>query len=299
MRIFVTGATGFIGSGVVEELLKRGHHVRGLARSDLSARTLLACGVEVHRGSILDPASIVSGLSGIDAVVHTAFDHDFSRYEENCRSDARLLAELAGVLKVLKTPLVATSATTVAAPGEMATEDQEALPAIPRSASEEVLGHAGQGLPVSIVRLPPSVHGRGDTAFIPALIALARQSGVSAYVGDGCNRWPAVHRDDAARLFCDAVEQARVGVRYHAVHDEGIPFRAIADVIGAGLGVPVRSMTLQQASEHFGWLTRFVTTDAPASSTLTRAMTGWAPREGSLITSLQAEGYFAESQTTT
>lgn len=296
MRIFVTGATGFIGSAVVEELLARGHDVRGLARSDLSACTLLARGVEVHRGSIANPASIVTGLFGIDAVVHTAFDHDFSRYEENCRSDARLLSELAGVLQALKTPLVATSATTVAAPGEIATEDHEALPAIPRSASEEVLDHAAQGLPVSIVRLPPSVHGRGDTAFIPALISLARQSGVSAYVGDGCNRWPAVHRDDAARLFCDAVEQARVGVRYHAVHDEGISFRAIADAIGAGLGVPVRSMTMPEASEHFGWLTRFVTTDAPASSTLTRGMTGWTPREGSLITSLEAEGYFADPQ---
>lgn len=292
MRIFITGATGFIGAAVVAKLLGRGHQVRGLARSDRSAAALLARGVEVHRGNIGEPASVVDGLGGIDAVVHTAFDHDFSRYEENCRSDERLLETIASTLEGSNTPLVATSATTVTTAGHPATEEEDARPENPRSASEKILRHATRGLPVSIVRLPPSVYGRGDTAFIPALIALARHTGISAYVGDGDNRWPAVHRDDAARLFCDAVEQARSGVRYHAVQDEGIAFRAIADAIGAGIGVPARSLTEESAISHFGWLTRFVTIDAPASSTKSRALTGWTPRENGLLETLETDGYY-------
>ncbi|MDY6961730.1 MAG: SDR family oxidoreductase [Pseudomonadota bacterium] len=296
MRIFVTGATGFIGAAVVGELLDRGHLVRGLARSDHSAASLLARGVEVHRGDIAEPASVVGGLTGVDAVIHTAFDHDFSRYVDNCRSDARLLETIAGALDGSHTALVATSATTVVGPGHLATEEEDGEPANPRTASEEVLHHAARGLAVSIVRLPPSVYGRGDTAFIPALIALARQTGVSAYVGDGSNRWPAVHRDDAARLFCDAVEQAGRGLRYHAVGHQGIALRAIADAIGAGADVPTRSLTQQAGSRHFGWLARFVTIDAPASGAQTRATTGWTPREKDLFESLKTDGYFTPLQ---
>ena len=293
MRIFVTGATGFIGAAVVEELLSRGHQVRGLARSDQSAAKLLARGVEVHQGNIAEPASVIGGLAGMDAVIHTAFDHDFSRYEENCRSDQRLLEAMANTLEGSNVALVATSATMAATPGHVVTEAEEARPENPRSASEKILEHASRGLPVSIVRLPPSVYGRGDTAFVPALISLARQTGVSAYVGDGGNRWPAVHRDDAARLFCDAVELARKGARYHAVQDEGIAFRTIAEAIGSGISVPTRSLTGENANAHFGWLTRFVTTDAPASSAKSRALTGWIPREKGLLKTLETDGYFA------
>ena len=292
MRIFVTGATGFVGSAIVDELRTRGHGVVGLARSESSADALRKAGLKVHRGDISVPESVTPALSQVDAVIHTAFNHDFSRYTENCAADGRLLDALARALKGTDKGLIATSGTTVTGADALSTEDDCAVDRIPRSASEAFLAFADRGVHTSVVRLPPTVHGAGDTAFVPALIALARERGTSAYIGSGANRWPAVHRHDAARLFCDAVEQARPGVRYHAVAESGIPFRTIAEAIGRGLGVPAESVPNDRAEEHFGWLAMFAAIDVPASSEWTRATTGWAPREEKLIETMHSAGYF-------
>ena len=292
MRILVTGATGFVGSTVAEELRRRGHDIIGLARSESSANALREAGLDAHRGNIADPETVTSALRHVDAVVHTAFDHDFSRYAENCKSDGRLLDALASALAGTNKALVATSGTTVTAKDELSTENDGAVGAIPRSASEAFLNYADRGVRTSVVRLPPTVHGAGDTAFVPTLIALALKRGMSAYVGDGANRWPAVHRHDAARLFCDAVEQARPGARYHAVAESGIAFRTIAEAIGEGLGVPARSVPSDRAEEHFGWLAMFAAMDMPASSEWTRNTTGWTPCEEKLIENMHSAGYF-------
>ncbi len=292
MRILVTGATGFVGSAVTNELRQRGHDIVGLARSESSANALRERGLDVHCGDIADPESVVSALLRVDAVIHTAFDHDFSRYVENCEADSQLLDALARALEGTSKALVATSVTIVTPTGELSTEHEGAVDQIPRSASEAFLGYADTGVQTSVVRLPPTVHGAGDTAFVPALIALAREHGMSGYIGSGTNRWPAVHRDDAARLFCDAVEQPRPGARYHAVAEGGIPFRTVAEAIGQGLGVPVESVPNDRAGFHFGWLAMFAAIDNPTSSEWTRVTTGWAPREGTLIETMHNAGYF-------
>ncbi|MEM1046039.1 MAG: SDR family oxidoreductase [Pseudomonadota bacterium] len=292
MKVLVTGATGFIGSSIVGELSRRGHDVIGLARSDNAADGLFKSGLEVHRGDIADPESVVSALHRVDAVVHTAFNHDFSRYLDNCRADGRLLDALARKLEGTDKPLIATSGTIVTATSEVTTENDDASDQVPRSASEAFLSYADCGVQTSVVRLPPTVYGRGDTAFVPALIALARERGVSAYIGDGANRWPGVHRNDAAKLFCDVVELPRSGARYHAVAESGIPFRTIAEAIGEGLGVPAESIPPGRAEAQFGWLAMFAAIDTPASSEWTRNATGWAPREQTLIETMHNAGYF-------
>ncbi|MEM9556036.1 MAG: SDR family oxidoreductase [Acidobacteriota bacterium] len=292
MQVFVTGTTGFIGSAIAQELRLRGHDVVGLARSDRSADALRTAGFKVQPGDIADPDSVISALSHVDAVIHTAFNHDFSRYVENCEADGRLLDAIASALEGTHKALIATSATTVTATDRVSTEEDRAVEQVPRSASEAFLPFADRGVRAAVVRLPPTVHGAGDTAFVPALIALARERGFSAYIGEGANRWPAVHRDDAARLFCDAVEQPRLGVRYHGVAETGISFRTIAETIGQGLGVPTESLPAERAGEHFGWLAMFAALDGPASSEWTREATGWEPREGTLIDTLHTAGYF-------
>lgn len=292
MKVFVTGATGFIGSGITEELCRRGHDVVGLARSKNAADALFKAGLGVHRGDIADPGSVVSALGQVDAVIHTAFNHDFSRYLESCAADGRLLEALARAMEGTNKALVATSGTIVTATGETATEDDSAADQVPRSASEAFLGHADRGVKAGVVRLPPTVYGAGDTAFVPALIGLARERGVSAYIGGGGNRWPGVHRNDAARLFCDAVEQPRSGARYHAVAENGMAFRMIAEAIGRGLGVPAESIPPERAEAQFGWLAMFAALDRPASSEWTRNATGWAPREQGLIETMRNAGYF-------
>lgn len=292
MKVLVTGATGFIGSAVTDELRRRGHDVIGLARSNRSAYALRKAGLGVHRGDIADPDSVISALGQVDAVIHTAFNHDFSRYLENCEADGRLLDALARALAGKNKPLIAASGTVVTPPGRVSTEHDGAVDEMPRSASEAFLGYADRGVQTSVVRLPPTVHGAGDTAFVPALIALARERGVSAYIGNGANRWPAVHRDDAARLFCDAVEQPRPGARYHAVAEDGIPLRTIAEAIGNGLSVPAESVPDDRAEEHFGWMAMFAAIDRPASSEWTRATTGWAPHEEGLIETMRNASYF-------
>lgn len=296
MRVFVTGATGFIGSAVVSELLATGHEVLGLARSDAAADTLAQMGVAAHRGELSDTDSLAAGAQACDGVAHLAFIHDFSKYEENAETDRRASDAMARALEGTGKPLVVTSGTAVLAPNRIGTEHDapapEGLGSI-RAASEAVLAAADRGVRVSVVRLPPSVHGAGDHAFVPALIDIARRTGVSAYVEDGVNRWAAVHRLDAARLFRLALERATSGSRLHGAAEEGIPMRAIAETIGEGLGVPVRSISADEAQTHFDWLATFVSLDNPTSSVVTRETLGWHPRESGLLTDMRESGYFS------
>jgi nucleoside-diphosphate-sugar epimerase len=297
MRIFVTGATGFIGSAVVAELLAAGHHVTGLARSDNAADMLAAAGAEAHRGALDDLDSLTRGAAASDGVVHLAFIHDFSRYAANGEVDLRAVEALGAALAGSGRPLVITSATTVVVPKQgPASEDDAGNPAstsMPRVGSEEaIIRLASKGVRASVVRLPPSVHGDGDRAFVPALIAIARAKGVSAYMGDGADRWPAVHLRDAARLFRLAVEKAPAGSRLHGVGEEGVPVRAIADVIGRRLNIPVVAKSPEDAAVHFGWLAGFLSTDCPASSAKTRQLLDWHPGEQGLVADLDHPRYF-------
>lgn len=297
MRVFVTGATGFIGSAVVAELRGAGHDVLGLARSAEAVEALARQGAEAHRGDLTDLDSLAAGARACDGVVHLAFIHDFSQYEENGRIDGRAVTAMADALAGSGKPFVITSGTTVAAAtGRTVTEEYAAIvdaPSAGRAPSEGiVLAAAAQGVRSSIVRLPPSVHGPGDHGFVPALIEVARRTGLSAYVGEGANRWPAVHRLDAARLFRLALEGAPAGTRLHGVAEEGIAMRAIAETIGEGLGVPVRGITPDEAAAHFDWLARFVALDAPASSAITQKILEWRPREHGLLEDMKSF-YFA------
>ena len=294
MRIFVTGATGFIGSALVQELLAHGHQVLGLTRSDKGEQALKEAGAEVHHGSLEDLDSLRRGAAAADGVAHLAFIHDFSKYQENIDTDGNVISALTDALAGSGKPLVTTFGSGLVAPGRNATEAEAANPGLnPRAALEvPALAAAGRGVRASIMRLPPTVHGAGDHGFVPMLIDTARQKGFVAYVGDGANRWPAVHRFDAARLYRLALESAPPGTRLHAFAEEGIPMREIARTIGEGLGLPVRGLTPEEAAGHFDWMAKFVAMDAPASSALTQARFPWQPREIGLLADLRANGYF-------
>jgi nucleoside-diphosphate-sugar epimerase len=296
MRVFVTGASGFIGSAVVPELIAAGHHVVGLARSDTSAEALAAAGAEVHRGDLHDLESLRSGAAASDGVIHLAYIHDFSQVDENARINHRAIEVFATVLEGSDRPLVIASGTAGLPPGRVATERDVVDPSRPmpaRAASEELaLSLAGRGVRSSSVRLAPTVHGDGDHGFMARLVRIAREAGVSGYIGDGTNRWPAVHRLDAAHLFCLAVENAPAGSVLHGVADEGVPLRAVAEVIGRHLDVPVVSVTPEDAGKHFGWLAPLLAADLPASSALTRELMGWQPTQPGLIDDLEQGHYF-------
>lgn len=280
MRVFVTGATGFIGSLIVQDLIGAGHQVLGLTRSEEGARFLSDAGAQVHHGNIEDLDSIRSGAANSDGVIHCAFNHDFSKFVANCEQDRKVIETLASVLQGSNRPLVITSGTAIAGAQErISTEDDPPVPSsvIPRGASEEAAdAAASRGVRVSVIRLP-QVHDREKQGLVTYAIQMAREKGVSAYIGEGHNRWAAVHRNDVAPLYRLTLEKGTPRARYNAVAEEGVRMRDIAEAIGRGLKVPAISITREQAPEYFGWLAHFATLDMPASSALTQQRLGWHP----------------------
>ena len=297
MKIFVTGATGFIGSAIVHELINEGYQVIGLARSDAGAKSLTAAGVEVHRGDLQDLESLRNAAAAADGVIHTAFIHDFSKFKENCEIDRRAIEAIGSALVGSDRPLIVTSGTLIVGPtpGRLSTEDDPPYcgpGAAPRFASEEAgASLAGRGVRVSVIRLP-QIHDPEKQGLVTFAIAVAREKGISIYVGDGANRWSAAHRLDTAHLYRLVLEKGVAGARYNAVAEEGVTFREIAHAIGRRVHVPVVSKSPEEAGAHFGWLAHFVAMDAPASSERTRKLLGWQPKHTGLIADLDAAQYF-------
>ena len=293
MRVFVTGATGFIGSAVVSELIKAGHQVLGLARSDEGAKALSATGAEVHRGGLEDIESLKSGASKSDGVIHTAFNHDFSRFLLNCEEDRRAIEVMGEVLAGSDRQLIVTSGVGVAAPGQLRSEldaPNPVSPHWPRMSELAAAAVAAKGVRVSVVRLP-QVHDRVKQGLITYAIALARDKKVSAYIGEGTTRWAAVPRFDAAKLYRLVLEK-NSPANYNAVAEEGVPLRTIAEAIGRGLRVPVVSKSPEEAAEHFGWMTGFMGLDLAASSSITQTVLDWHPVGPALISDLDQMRYF-------
>lgn len=288
MRVFVTGATGFVGSAVVKELLGAGHQVLGVARSDAGAAALAATGAEVWRGSLEDPKGLADGARDCDGVAHLAFNHDFSKFVDNAKDDATAIAAMAAALEGSDRPLIVTSGVALLTPGRLATEAAPHSSMSPRASEKTAEEAAARGVRAMSVRLPPITHADGTGGFAGRLIEIAQEKGVSAYIGEGLNRWPAGHRDDAARIYRLALEKGGAGDRYHAVDEEGVPLREIAAAIGKKLGVPTVSKTAEEAPEHFGFLAMFAGVDMPASSQWTRQTLGWAPTHTGLLADLAA-----------
>ncbi|MFG6463852.1 SDR family oxidoreductase [Roseateles sp. DXS20W] len=294
MHVFVTGATGFIGSAIVQELLSHGHRVTGLARSDAAVAALAAAGASAHRGSIDDLDSLKRGAAAADAVIHTAFNHDFSRFAASCEDDRHIVTALGDALAGSGRRLVVTSGTALVAGKTLATETDAPSPHHPRSASEQaVAALVERGVNASLVRLPPSVHDEGDRGFVPLLIGLAREKGLAAFVADGSNRWPAVHRLDAAALFRRVAEAGRAGASYHGAAETGVRFADLTAVIGRRLGVPVQGLAGDAAAAHFGWFHHFAAMDNPTSSDWTQRELGWQPRRPGLLADVDQPGYFS------
>lgn len=316
MRVFVTGATGFIGSAVVKELISGGHQVIGLARTDAAAAALTAAGAEPHRGTIDDPASLRSGAGKADAVIHLAYVHDLAHVSLAGRlkiflgglptgiperfgavineTENRAIEALGAALSGTERPLIVTAGIAFVSPGQVATENTKAplASAMPRGSEQAALALAGRGVRVSVVRLPLSVHGQGDHGFVPTLIGIARKKGTSATIDGGQNRWSAVHRLDAARLFRLVLEKGTKGAVYHGVAEEGVPFREIATLIGRRLDLPVVDKSRKEASKQFSWFSMFAGVDAPATSARTRLELGWEPTQPGLLADIDQPGYF-------
>jgi nucleoside-diphosphate-sugar epimerase len=299
MRVFVTGATGFIGSAVVRELLDAGHEVLGLARSDDGAKSLADAGAKVHRGELRDLDSLRTGAAMSDGVIHCAFIHDFNNYGASAEADKHAIEIMGEALADSRNrPLVVSSGSLVAkGHGPLVTEEDEPDPSFPRKSEDATLAMAERGVRASVVRLPPSVHGDGDHGFVPMIINIAREKGVSAYIGDGLNRWPAVHRLDAARLYRLALEKGAAGTRYHAIGDQGVPTKEIAEVIGRRLSVPVVSKSPEEAADHFGWMALFFGMDGAASCAKTQQELGWRPTQPGLLADIDRAAYFEVEQT--
>ena len=293
MRVFVTGATGFIGSAIVPELINAGHQVLGLTRSDTGAKSLIAAGAEVHRGDLEDLESLRSGAAKSDGVIHAAFIHDFSNFRESCEIDKRAIETRGSALAGSDRPLIVTSGLALGSPKRPVTEDinPPANSPMPRVSEESALAMISQSVRASVVRLP-QVHNTVKQGLVTRLIALAREKGVSAYVGDGSNRWSAAHVLDVAHLYRLALEKHQAGARYHAVAEEGVPLRNIAEVIGRGLKVPVVSISPEEAGAHLGFLAMFAGLDLSASSAITQERLGWRPAGPGLIEDLNNMRYF-------
>ena len=292
MRVFITGATGFVGQAVVNELIGTGHKVLGLTRSDAGAAALTAAGAEVHRGSMEDLETLRSGAAQADGVIHLAFNHDFSKFQDNCEQDRQAILAIGEVLQGSDRPLLVTSGVALLTEGgRMATEADAPAQGFPRMSEATANELAARGIRVSSVRLPPTTHGHGDHGFVPHLIDLAREKGVSAYIGDAQNRWPAGHRFDAAKVYRLALERGAEGGPFHAIAEEGVPFKEIAAIIARRLNLPLVSKTQDEAAGHFGWFTMFAGMDVPTSSARTRELLGWNPTEPGLIADMEA-GYF-------
>ncbi len=295
MRVFLTGATGFVGSAVTQELLNAGHQVLGLTRSEKGAEALTAAGAEPHHGTLEDLDRLRAGAEATDGTIHCGFIHDFSNFARSCEVDRVAIETIGAALAGSDRPFLNTSGLAGLSPGRPATEEDATAPdSTPRAAAEGLtLGLATRGVRAGIVRLSPSVHGEGDHGFVPMIIGVAREKGVSAYIGEGTNRWPGVHRLDAARLYRLALEKGSAGTRYHGVADEGVPTRDIAEVIGRRLHLPVKSISAEEAKSHFGWMAFFFAMSLAASSTLTRERLGWKPTQPGLLADLDQEHYFA------
>ena len=291
MHVIVTGARGWVGSAVVEQLVGAGHQVTGLVRSDSKAAALKASGAAVLVGTLDDLDLLRSAAAESDAVIHTAFNHDFSKFAENCEQDRRAIEALGSALEGSNRPLLVTGGVVMSSPGKVTTEAD--LPvadaSYPRRSEAAAAALVERGVRAATVRLPPSVHGVGDHGFMSILIALAREKGVSAYIGEGLNRWPAVHRLDAARAYRLALEHGATERAYYAVAEEGVAFKDIAGVIGSRLGLPVEL----RAPDHFGWFAGFAGADVPASSARTRALLGWEPTHPGLLADIDQPGYYA------
>jgi nucleoside-diphosphate-sugar epimerase len=292
MRVFMTGAAGFIGTATTKELIANGHQVLGLARSDANAAALKKLGASVHRGSLEDLDSLRKGAKETDGTIHLAFIHDFSKFAENGQIDKRAIEAMGGVLEGTNKPLIVTSGTLLVAPGRLATEEDPAMPGLPRMSEIAGLAFAKQGVRAMAVRLPQVHGGDGKCGLVTLLLEIAREKGVAGYVGDGGNRWSAAHRLDVARLYRLALEKGVAGTSYHAVADEGVTARDIAEILGRHLKLPVASITPENVAAHFGTMAMFAGMDGAASSALTQKWLGWKPTQIGMIADISRPGYF-------
>lgn len=292
MRVFITGAAGFVGTAITKELIANGHEVLGLARSDNNAKALETLGAKVHRGSLEDLDSLRRGAKETDGTIHLAFIHDFSKFAENGQIDKHAIDAMGSVLAGSDKPFIVTSGTLLVAPGRLATEKDPVMPGLPRVSETAGLAFAARGVRAMAIRLPQVHGGDGKCGLVNYLLNIAQEKGISAYIGDGGNRWSGAHRLDVAQLYRLALEKGRAGASYHAVADEGVTVRDIAEIIGRHLQLPVASISPEEGAAHFGMTAMFAGMDGAASSALTKQWLGWKPTQIGLIADISRPGYF-------